>query len=209
MGTSMTQDTLNKFCKDCQTTKPLEMFTKSNRKEFTKGNFRRSYGYKDGYHAYCKECNAKRAKEFRAKHKEMTGNADYRGTGKVNKYPKKDRRLISAIRNRITSSKSRNTKRSNTPFDIDLDYMYTLWNYQKGLCALTGYPMVIDGHTNLRLSIDKIKPNLGYTKGNVQWTIFSANRAKGDLSSKDFIKMCKMIIERATTNENTEKSGSE
>lgn len=208
MGTFMTQNILTKFCKSCQITKPLEMFTKSNRKEFTKGNIRRNYAYKDGYHTYCKECNARKAREFRAKHKEMTGNADYRGTGKINKYPEKDRRLLSAIRQRLSQSKS-NNKRSNRPFDIDLDYMYTLWIAQKGLCALTGYPMTVDGHTNLRLSIDKIKPSLGYTKGNVQWTIFSANRAKGDLSQKDFIKMCKMIIERATTIESTEKSGSE
>lgn len=204
----MTQITSTKFCKNCQTTKPLEMFTKSNCKEFTRGNIKRNYTTKDGHHAYCKKCNAEKARKFRLKYKEMTGSTDYRGTGKIKNYPEKDRRLISAIRNRLAQAKSRN-KRSKKPFEIDLDYMYQLWNIQKGLCALTGYPMTLDGHTNIRLSIDKIKPSLGYAKGNVQWVLFSANRAKGDLSQKDFIKMCKMIIERATTTENTVKTGNE
>lgn len=183
------------------------MFTKSNRQEFTKGNIKRNYAPKDGYHTYCKECNARRAREFRAKYKERTGTTDYRGTGKIKTYPKEDRRLISAIRQKISWSKS-NNKRSNRPFNIDIDYMYDLWKKQEGLCALTGYPMSLDGNTNLRLSIDKIIPELGYVKGNVQWTLFAANRAKGDMSQDDFIIMCKMIIERATTIESTEKSGS-
>ena len=88
-------------------------------------------------------------------------------------------------------------------------YMYELWKKQQGRCALTGFPISIQGDTNLRLSIDKIIPELGYTKGNVQWTIFAANRAKGDMCMDDLISLCKMIIERATTIENTEKSGSE
>ena len=204
----MTSSNLTKFCKNCQTHKPVEMFTKCNTQTFTKGNIKRNYVPKDGLHAYCKECNAKRSREFRAKYKEKTGISDYRGTGKVKAYPKEDRRLISAIRRKISWSKS-NNKRTNKPFDIDLDYMYQLWKSQEGLCALTAFPMSLEGNTNLRLSIDKINPQLGYVKGNVQWTIFSANRAKGDMSQKDLIKMCKMIIERATTNENTVKTGSE
>ena len=199
---------LTKFCNSCLNDKPLTDFTKCNKKVFNKGNLHRNHKQKDDYHAYCKECNAQRAKAFRSKYKAETGNADYRGTGKINQYPEKDRKLVSAIRNRITQAKQ-NNKRTNRAFDIDVDYMYQLWIQQNGKCALTGYPMTLDGHTNLRLSIDKISAKLGYIKGNVQWTIFTANRAKGDMSHKDFVKMCKMVIERATTNENTEQSGSE
>lgn len=197
-----------KFCKNCQTLKPISEFTKSNKKVWTKGNIKRNYVPKDGYHAYCKECNAKLAKEFRARYKAETGNADYRGTGKIKKYPKEDRLLISNIRLRVSHAKQ-NNKRSGRPFDIDADYMYDLYKSQKGLCALTGWKMQIEGNTNLKMSIDKIIPDLGYIKGNVQWTLFCANRAKGDMLYSDLIAMCKMIVERATTIENTEKSGSE
>ena len=77
--------------------------------------------------------------------------------------------------------------------------MFNLFKEQQGKCALTGFPMSLDGNTNIRLSIDKIVPSLGYTKENVQWTIFAANRAKGNLSHEDFLKLCKMVLERATT----------
>lgn len=204
----MTNLTQTKYCKSCDTTKPIEMFTKSNKSTFTKGNIKRNYNTKDGYHTYCKECNAKRAREFRLKYKEATGNSDYRGTGKIKDYPSGDRRLISAIRHRISTAK-RNNKRTDRPFNIEVGYMYELWKKQKGLCALTGFPMSLDGNTNIRLSIDKIVPELGYNEGNVQWTIFSANRAKGDLSEQDFLKLCRMVIERATTIENTANAGSE
>lgn len=204
----MTNTNLTKYCKSCDTTKPIEMFTKLNRKSFTKGNIKRNYLPKDGYHSYCKECNAKRAREFRLKYKEATGNSDYRGTGKIKDYPSEDRRLISAIRHRISTAK-RNNKRTDRPFNLEVDYMYKLWKKQKGLCALTGFPMSLDGDTNIRLSIDKIVPKLGYNEGNVQWTIFSANRAKGDLTEQDFLKLCRMVIERATTIENTANAGSE
>lgn len=198
-----------KFCNCCKREKPLEEFTKMGRKEFTKGNFKRNYKTSDGYHSYCKECNALKAKEFRQRHKALTGNADYRGSGKITSIPKEDRLLMSAIRNRVTYSKSNNKRHPEREFNIDDMYMYGLWKKQQGKCVLTGFPMSIQGDTNLRLSIDKIIPELGYTKGNVQWTIFAANRAKGDMCMDDLISLCKMIIERATTIENIEKSGSE
>lgn len=197
-----------KFCKDCQQTKPIECFTKSNKKEWTKGSIRRNTKHKDGYHDYCKECNARRAREFRARYKAETGNADYRGTGKIKNYPEEDRLLISNIRLKIQHAK-RNNKRTDRAFNIDLDYLYQLYKQQKGLCALTGWQMQIEGDSNLKMSLDKIVPELGYTKGNVQWTIFCANRAKGDMLYEDLVSMCKMIVERATTIENTVITGSE
>ena len=199
---------LEKTCSMCGKTKPIECFTIDNRKEHTKGNFRRKHKYKDGYYEHCKECNREKARKFRAEHKLKTGNADYRGSGKIVNIPKEDRLLMSAIRTRIAQSKQ-NNKRTGRPFNLTDDYMYKLYKSQSGLCALTNYPMVIDGDSNLKLSIDKIMPELGYVEGNVQWTLFCANRAKGDLLQEDFIKLCKMVIERATTIENTEKSGSE
>ena len=71
-----------KFCNCCKKEKSLEEFTKMGRKDFTKGNIKRTYKNSDGYHSYCKECNALRAKEFRQRHKTLTGNSDYRGSGK-------------------------------------------------------------------------------------------------------------------------------
>ena len=197
-----------KICPKCNIEKSVEDFGIDNRHIFTKGNIRRQYKCQDDYRYYCKKCVAAQAKAFRQKYKEQTGNADYRGSGKITKIPKEDRLLMSAIRRRVADAKQ-NNRRTGRPFDIDADYMYTLWKEQKGLCYLTNQPMSIDGNTNFRLSIDKIIPELGYIKGNVKWTLFCANRAKGDLSLAALVKLCELIIERATTIENTEKSGSE
>lgn len=198
-----------KQCSCCKEYKPFEEFTKSNRKVKTKGNFARNYVESDGYYRFCKKCNAEKSRQYRAKYKSIHGTTNYTGTGKIKNIPKEDRLLMSAIRNRVTEAKLNNKRHPERIFDIDANYMYDLWKSQNGLCALTGFPIEIEGDSNLRLSIDKIIPELGYVKGNVQWTIFSANRAKGDLCMEDLISLCKMIIERATAIESTEKSGSE
>ncbi len=198
-----------KFCKSCGKTKPLTEFSKSNRQKKTAGNIKRVYVESDGYYPNCKECNARKAREFRAKYKAIHGTTDYQGTGKIKNIPKEDRYLMSAIRKRVTEAKLNNKRHPDRLFNIDAEYMYALWKKQQGKCALTGHDIKLDDNYNLNLSIDKIIPELGYTKGNVQWTIFSANRAKGDMCMEDLISLCKMIIERATTIESTEKSGSE
>ena len=156
----------------------------------------------------CKKCSAARAKAFRERHKALTGCSDYRGSGKTTKYPKEDRELLTAIRSRLTQTKG-NAKRKNIVCNLDDDYLYRLFKEQEGICALSGVPMQIEGNTNLRLSLDKKIPEYGYIEGNVQWTIFAANRAKGDLSTEDFTHLCKLIVERATTIETASKDGRE
>lgn len=158
--------------------------------------------------ARCKSCCAEDQREFRKRHKELTGSTDYRGSGKTTRYPIEDRELISAIRRRLSQTKT-NAKRRDVTVDLTEEYLYELFKQQKGICALSGVPIQIEGNSNLRLSIDKITPDKGYTEGNVQWTIFAANRAKGDLTQDDFVELCKLVIERATTIETTSQDGRE
>lgn len=203
-----------KTCTRCKCTKAISEFSISKRREnrpLKEGStFKRSSQSNPPeieYHSYCKECNSAYAREFRKRYKEETGNTDYRGSGKNKKYPKEDRKLISAIRSRITSTKH-NCRNSDIKYNLSEEYLYNLFKKQEGKCALTGFTIAIDGNTNLRLSLDKIIPANGYVEGNVQWTIFSANRAKGDLSYEDFIKLCSLVLERATTIESTLIKGS-
>ena len=187
---------MSKVCNDCKESKPLSEFRMvSSSKSLRKAD----QEVKETPHTYCRSCLAKRSKIFRKKYKKETGNADYRGTGKINSREGFDRKLMSAIRKKISWSKRNHKRHKDTEFDIDDEYMFNLFKEQQGKCALTGFPMSLDGNTNIRLSIDKIVPSLGYTKENVQWTIFAANRAKGNLSHEDFLKLCKMVLERATT----------
>lgn len=194
-----------KLCTKCNVTKPITEFSVARRKSQqvlkNGGTFKRSVNStapEVTYHTYCKECCSLRAKEFRRKYKEITGNCDYRGSGLRTQYSIEDRPLMSAIRRRLTQTKS-NAKRTGVVIDLTEHYLYEIFKKQQAKCALSGVPMLIDGNTNLRLSLDKIIPENGYVVGNVQWTIFAANRAKGDMTNKDFIRLCGLVIERATT----------
>lgn len=200
---------MTKFCSQCKKTKSLDEFpvsvNRKRKKALANGStFKRSKENNREiiHHTYCKDCNAENAREFRRRHKEKTGDADYRGSGKITKYPVEDRPLISAIRSRISSTKQ-NCRKTNKTFDLSEDYLFQLFKKQEGKCALSGVPIQIDGNTNLRLSLDRIDSDFGYIEGNVQWTIFAANRAKGDLDLDDFITLCGLIVERATTIEST------
>jgi hypothetical protein len=48
-------------------------------------------------------------------------------------------------------------------------------------------------------SIDRVRPELGYVKGNVQWVSWQVNRAKGEYPLEDLITMCRAVVERAET----------
>ena len=199
---------MQKECSKCKVTKPLTDFTVYSRKannplrRGTTAGQRNVRGDDVKLNSRCKSCSAEDQREFRKRHKELTGSTNYRGSGKTTRYPTEDRELISAIRRRLSASKS-NAKKCGVTCNLTEEYLYELFKQQKGICALSGVPIQIEGNSNLRLSIDRITPAKGYTEGNVQWTIFAANRAKGDLTQDDFIELCKLIIERATTIETT------
>ena len=199
---------MQKECSKCKVTKPLTDFSVHSRKSNNPLKRGTTIGQKNvreddvKLNSRCKSCCAEDQREFRKRHKELTGSTDYRGSGKTTRYPAEDHELISAIRRRLTQTKT-NAKKRDVTCNLSEEYLYELFKQQKGICALSGVPIQIEGNSNLRLSIDKITPDKGYTEGNVQWTIFAANRAKGDLTQDDFVELCKLIIERATTIETT------
>lgn len=141
---------------------------------------------------YCKTCLSKEAREWRAAHK------GYDGTGNFSKYSKEDRKIISAISTRINQSKQ-NNKRLNRPHNITVDYMFEIWQQQKGMCRYTKQKLFIEKESPAALSIDKIIPELGYVVGNVQWVAWAVNRAKGDLEEATFFNMCASVTKGATT----------
>lgn len=177
-----------KTCAKCNTPKPLDEF--SNRSK-GKNNFRPS---SDPKKPTCKACDAAYAREFRKK------NPGYRGSGKNTKYPEQDRLLVSAIRARFNVCMANQRKRGKqTETDIDIDYLYELFRTQEGKCRYSGAAMAIATKHLLTLSLDKIVPSKGYVRGNVQWVCWAINRAKGELKESDFLDMCRLVSERATT----------
>jgi hypothetical protein len=85
----------------------------------------------------------------------------------------------------------------NYEFSITKEFMWELWEKQKGMCALSGMPLKIERNykkmKNMTASLDRIKNDKGYTEDNVQWIHKDINRMKNIFDNNYFIKICKLI----------------
>ena len=173
---------MQKTCSQCNQIKDLEQFTRAK----PSVNFKST---KSLHHTYCKECNARRAREWRK------GRTNYRGSGRINSVPQEDRLLMSAIRQRLADARGRCKKLKRAEPVLTDSYLYELFKQQNRRCALTGEPLSLITDDPLCLSLDQIEPEKGYIEGNVQWLAWCVNRAKGDLSLVDFYDMCETVLE--------------
>ncbi len=56
----------NVLCKACNTSKPLDEFTRSKSKKNWKESHNFKHSERQNYHSYCKSCNAEKARAYRA-----------------------------------------------------------------------------------------------------------------------------------------------
>ena len=181
-----------KQCNRCKKMKPLSEFGTSGKRKKSV-NFHNNEITK--YKGDCHECLAAIQKEWRNRNPNYWKKTKSPGySGKISKYSIEERPILSAIRNRISLAKRNSKRNPEREFNIDADYMYEVWKKQEGMCALTGCKLLIKKGSQLALSMDKIIPKLGYVRGNMQWTCWAANRAKGDMSMNDFVGMCKSVL---------------
>lgn len=70
-------------------------------------------------------------------------------------------------------------KQNDIPFDLDEDYLKTLWT---GKCAIFDTPLCTPYSTKHqdpnKATVDRIIPDLGYVRGNVMWVSNKANIIK-------------------------------
>lgn len=81
--------------------------------------------------------------------------------------------------------------------DVLADGLETLWEKQRGLCALTGVE-IVPGET---ASLDHILPrSRGGTDDlkNLQWVEFHINIAKRDLTPTEFVQLCRRVARHAS-----------
>jgi hypothetical protein len=85
-------------------------------------------------------------------------------------------------------------------FNLTPAYLYTLFEKQNGLCALTGRCLTFhksNGKGTMdrdSASIDRIDSGKGYIQGNVQWVCSFANIMKQRFTNQEFIKLCKDVV---------------
>ena len=81
------------------------------------------------------------------------------------------------IRMALSNAKQR-SKKNNTPFDLDLNYLLSIFP-EDNKCPILN--VILEWNSIGRKhcpSLDKIDPKLGYIKGNVAWISLHANRLK-------------------------------
>jgi hypothetical protein len=152
------------FCKSCRTCKqelPISNFAKNNANK------------KDGLQEVCKSCdNIRQKKRRKDKKQEMQAwSKEYR---KKNYHD-----MTFRLQGLLNASRCR-AKEKNLPHTITREDLFELYPID-GLCPVFGFPLQWNGEgfRETSPSIDRIIPELGYVKENIQIISFKANRIKG------------------------------
>lgn len=91
---------------------------------------------------------------------------------------------------------SRNVARKRKhEFNLDIEYMYNLWDNQKGLCYYSKLPMIksFNKKSPYQVSIDRIDSLKGYVKDNVCLCCLSINYAKNSFTKDELLEFLKAI----------------
>lgn len=130
----------------------------------------------------CKACNAKAPIEKKLKYKEQDKKK------KLSKYY--------IFTDRVAGSRKRAIK-NKLEHNIKVQDLKELWNSQNGKCALTGVSMTIipdTGRVTTNMSLDRIDPNKGYTKDNIQLVCGIVNIMKYTLTIAELKTWCSKIL---------------
>lgn len=138
---------------------------------------------------HCNKCNTTKAlSEFVSdKHKKRGVTASCKPCrAKESQYQRKEHPFASIIRSKKHFCKSR-----GLPFDLDTEYLKTIYS---PTCPVLGVGMTLMNQENPRAphnaTVDRLIPEKGYTKGNVTFMSLRANRMKGVMTHGD----CKALM---------------
>jgi len=118
---------------------------------------------------------------------------------KCNKYP------VIMFSEALRKARSRADKRE-VPFNIDKEYLISLFKDQEGKCYYSGVQLNIvkkkTGVINdpMKMTLDCIEPGVGYIKGNVVWCAYCVNVFKQKMSVSEMVQICGGIIKTSSEN---------
>jgi hypothetical protein len=92
----------------------------------------------------------------------------------------------------------RRIKNKYHDYDVDLDYLKEVWDIQN-TCVYTGIELQLPKWKGINnplctASIDRIKSDEGYVKGNIQFISITSNHAKNSMTHEQMIEFCELII---------------
>ena len=88
-------------------------------------------------------------------------------------------------------------RHGNRKFTLSRDDLANKWNEQRGLCALTGFPMthVMGGHFVMtNASVDRIDNNGPYSNNNTRLVCRMANHMKFQMTDLELVEWCSAIV---------------
>jgi hypothetical protein len=87
-----------------------------------------------------------------------------------------------------TRSRKRQPGFESLKNDLTTDYLISIFPKNKK-CPVFGIDIEFDGHRDNSPSLDRVDPTKGYTKDNVLWISYLANRMKSNLSLDELIRI--------------------
>jgi hypothetical protein len=93
------------------------------------------------------------------------------------------------------------SKSKQLPFDLTTEYLHSLWIEQDGRCCITNEVFDLSRPTKQGScrwnapSLDRIKPELGYTQGNVRLVCYQINTAMNEYGLEQLIYLSRRVIE--------------
>lgn len=93
----------------------------------------------------------------------------------------------------------RNARKRKIVFQITIQYLWSLFLKQKGLCKLTRLPLEFHGNLHKKergtASLDRIDNAKGYIKGNLRWVHKDVNYMKRILTDERLFQLAALIVE--------------
>jgi len=168
---------ITKICKKCGIAKSADLFTKDPRN-------------RDGLGAKCRSCYNVRQRELYPSRpiKRPKGSKEYENHRKWNKkWTKTFKGWLSVI---LIGCRKR------YECNLTKEDVISLWNKQKGLCAMTGQPMDYTANSRAynKPSIDRIDSLKGYHLGNVRLVWHFVNQAKNIYTDEQLVEFCRLIV---------------
>lgn len=88
-------------------------------------------------------------------------------------------------------------KRGKYPVEVSYEDLKSLWDLQKGLCAISKVPMTYQkgqGKVETNVSMDRIDSSLPYILSNVQLVCAQVNYMKNTVTQEKLLYWCREII---------------
>lgn len=133
--------------------------------------------------------NSKDGKTYQCKHCAMKASSDYTKKNLKEIVEKKKIRRSNTVKSLMESSKSR-AKANGIPFNLEESDIIV-----PDKCPILGIPLIKNSgvHSANSPSLDKIDPEKGYVKGNVQVISFKANAMKNNASKEELLLFAEWV----------------